>query len=89
MPIEVEPTARFQGLRNVAAVGARAAALTAGVWLGVNAGGGTTIESGALEFQADAEFASPFNLNELSGFTELSAPPFGSVEVDTHDAPSI
>lgn len=87
MPIEVEPTARFQGLRNVAAVGARAAALTAGVWLGVNAGGGTTIESGALEFQADAEFASPFNLNELSGFTELSAPPFGSVEVDTHDAP--
>jgi len=87
MSVEAEPAHRFNGLKQLAYTGARTAALAAGVWIGVNAGGGSTIDSGALEFQAEAEFASPFDLSELSGFTELSAPPFGWVEVDTHDAP--
>jgi len=78
---------RSSRLTSAAKVVGRAAALAGGVWLGVNLGGGTTIESGPLQFEVDAELASPFDGHELSGFTELSIPPLGSVELDTHDSP--
>ncbi len=77
----------FARLKAAGKAVGRTAALAAGIWLGVNFGGGSTIESGPLRFEVDAKLASPFDAHEISGFTELSIPPLGSVELDTHDSP--
>lgn len=78
---------RFIKLRQISTAIGRTLAIGAGVWIGVNTGGSTTIQSGALQFEADAQIASPFDSEAMAGYTELSVPPLGSVELDTHDAP--
>lgn len=78
---------RLHMLKAAGQVLGRAAVIGACVGASINMFAHTTVHSGPLEFDVQAQVASPFSPEELSGVTSIRIPPVGSVELDTHDAP--